>query len=56
MSKRWIVRYRRYHSDEISEKVFYSESEAKEFARNYLYDQGPDAQALVKKFVEASDD
>lgn len=47
---RWIVRYRRYHTDSISERVFTTSQEANEFARNYLYDRGSDAQARVVHF------
>lgn len=54
-SERWIVRYRRYSSDEWSERVFYSKSAAVQFKSEYLYDRGFEAQAVIKHFIEAKE-
>lgn len=54
-SERWIVCYRRYSSDEWSERVFYSKSGAIQFKNEYLYDRGFEAQAVIKHFVEAKE-
>lgn len=51
-SERWIVRYRRYSSDEWLEEPFKNKAAATTFRDNYLYDRGPEAQAVIKHFVE----
>lgn len=49
--QRWIVRYRRYSSDQWLEESFTNCAAAVQFKDNYLYDRGPEAQCVIRHFV-----